>query len=360
MVQNGTLTATGSAFLAQSGVVSAVLAGTQALVKSGEGTLVLSLMNMYSGGTTVHDGTLLLSGGNDRLSTLGDITSAGGVLDLGGNSQTTLGTITFAGGIVRNGTLTGNGTTYVLQSGTVSAEIGGLSGVVKSGTGAASLSGVNTYSGGTTVWTGTLQLAGGDDRLSTSGFISVNGGVLDLHGNSQSTAGTITFAGGLVQNGTLTATGAAFLAQAGTVSAVLAGTQSWSKSYAEKQLGLRLEPHQYIYLHHYIPGNQKCIAEMTALKRLAERYKNKLQIITFFPSEATWTTADKKAFEGANWQRLDLPKTDVLWQQLGWVSAPSYILLDAQLKVLYLDALGPLPNARTQTIDLILSQLFQD
>jgi len=99
---------------------------------------------------------------------------------------------------------------------------------------------------------------------------------------------------------------------------------------------------------------------MAALKRLAERYKNKLQIITFFPSEATWTTADKKAFEGANWQRLDLPKTDVLWQQLGWVSAPSYILLDAQLKVLYLDALGPLPNARTQTIDLILSQLFQD
>jgi len=145
-----------------------------------------------------------------------------------------------------------------------------------------------------------------------------------------------------------------------TVKSKLGNGQTWSKSYAEKQLGLRLEPQQYIYLHHYIPGNQKCIAEMAALKRLAERYKNKLQIITFFPSEATWTTADKKAFEGANWQRLDLPKTDVLWQQLGWVSAPAYILLDAQLKVLYLDALGPLPNARTQTIDLILSQLFQD
>jgi hypothetical protein len=121
-----------------------------------------------------------------------------------------------------------------------------------------------------------------------------------------------------------------------------------------------LEPKQYIYLHHYIPGNQKCIAEMAALKRLAERYKNKVQIITFYPSEATWTTADKKAFEGVNWQRLDLPKTATLWQQLGWESTPAYILLDPQLKVLYLDALGPLPNARTQTIDLILSQLIQD
>lgn len=140
----------------------------------------------------------------------------------------------------------------------------------------------------------------------------------------------------------------------------LSNGQTWSKTYVEKQLGLRLEPKQYIYLHHYIPGNQKCIAEMAALKRLAERYKNKVQIITFVQSEATWSTADKKAFEGANWQRLNLPKTATLWQQLGWKNAPAYILLDSQLKVLYLDALGPLPNARTQTIDLILSQLVQD
>jgi hypothetical protein len=140
----------------------------------------------------------------------------------------------------------------------------------------------------------------------------------------------------------------------------LGNGQTWSLSYVEKQLGLRLEPNQYLYLHHYIPGNQKCIAEMAALKRLAERYKNKVQIITFVQADAVWTNADKKAFEGANWQRLDLPKTAVLWQQLGWISAPSYILLDPQLKVLYLDALGPLPNARTQNIDLILSQLFQN
>jgi hypothetical protein len=140
----------------------------------------------------------------------------------------------------------------------------------------------------------------------------------------------------------------------------LGNGQTWSRSYVEKQLGLRLEPNQYIYLHHYIPGNQKCIAEMAALKRLAERYKNKVQIITFVQSDAIWTNADNKAFEGAKWQRLDLPKTATLWQQLDWKSSPAYILLDPQLKVLYLDALGPLPNARTQTIDLIFSQLFSN
>ncbi|MEY4804522.1 MAG: hypothetical protein RL331_1041 [Bacteroidota bacterium] len=140
----------------------------------------------------------------------------------------------------------------------------------------------------------------------------------------------------------------------------LSNGQYWSKSYVEKQLGLRLEPNQYVYLHHYIPGNQKCITEMAALKRLAQRYQNNVQIISFVQADAVWTNADKKAFEGANWQRLDLPKTATLWQQLGWKSSPAYILLDPQLKVLYLDALGPLPNARTQTIDLIFSQLFQN
>jgi hypothetical protein len=140
----------------------------------------------------------------------------------------------------------------------------------------------------------------------------------------------------------------------------LSNGQYWSKSYVEKQLGLRLEPNQYVYLHHYIPGNQKCITEMAALKRLSQRYQNKVQIISFVQADAVWTNADKKAFEGANWQRLDLPKTATLWQQLGWKSSPAYILLDPQLKVLYLDALGPLPNARTQTIDLIFSQLFQN
>ena len=57
---------------------------------------------------------------------------------------------------------------------------------------------------------------------------------------------------------------------------------------------------------------------MAALKRLAERYKDKVQIITFVQQDAVWTNADNKAFEGAKWQRLALPKTATLWQQLGW------------------------------------------
>lgn len=125
-------------------------------------------------------------------------------------------------------------------------------------------------------------------------------------------------------------------------------------------LNIRLEDNQLVYFHYYIPGNQKCIAELAALKRLAARYDGKVQILTFYPAELTWTTADKKAFEGSNWQKTALDFSKEIRTQLDWSSTPSYVLLDAKLKVLFLEALGPLPNARTQTIDLVLQQLLSE
>jgi autotransporter-associated beta strand protein len=229
-LQNGTLTSALSAFDAQSGSVSAVLAGTVALNKTTAGALTLSAANTFTGGTTVSAGSLLLSGGSNRLSIAGAITAAGGVLDLGGYTQTTGGNVTFSGGVVQNGTLTSGGTAFIAQSGSVSAVLAGTQALVKSGTGALTLSGANTYAGGTNVSAGSLLLSGGSDRLSITGWIAVAGGVLDLGGYSQSTGGTVTFSGGTVQNGILTSAGTAFVAQSGVVSAVLAGTQALSKS----------------------------------------------------------------------------------------------------------------------------------
>jgi hypothetical protein len=47
----------------------------------------------------VNAGTLLLSGGNDRLLNTGSITVAGGTLDLGGNTQNTSGLVTLQSGV---------------------------------------------------------------------------------------------------------------------------------------------------------------------------------------------------------------------------------------------------------------------
>ena len=46
----------------QSATISAELAGTVGLTKSGEGTLILTAANSYSGGTTIEEGTLQFDG----------------------------------------------------------------------------------------------------------------------------------------------------------------------------------------------------------------------------------------------------------------------------------------------------------
>ena len=61
-IQDGTLTATEGAFNFRTGVVSANLAGSAGLTKTGSGMLVLSGNNSYTGGTVVSQGTLNVTG----------------------------------------------------------------------------------------------------------------------------------------------------------------------------------------------------------------------------------------------------------------------------------------------------------
>ncbi|MCS7305487.1 MAG: autotransporter-associated beta strand repeat-containing protein, partial [Thermoguttaceae bacterium] len=139
--------------------------GARSLTKVGDGTLVLSAANTYTGGTTVTAGTLKLSGGNDRLATTGNITITGGILDLGGNTQNITGSavVSFQGGLVQNGTIVNNSTQpYDGRSGTVSANLAGSAGLNKSTSGTLVLSGNNTYTGKTTVSAGYLEIQHGN------------------------------------------------------------------------------------------------------------------------------------------------------------------------------------------------------
>ena len=86
------------------------------------------------------------------------------------------------------------------------------------------LSGNNTYAGGTTVSGGTPGLAVTNalahGRQTSRPYL---GSVLDLGGNGQTTSGTVSFQGGVVQNGTVTSTVAAFDGRSGTIAASLSG-----------------------------------------------------------------------------------------------------------------------------------------
>ncbi|QSB02934.1 autotransporter domain-containing protein [Methylomonas sp. EFPC1] len=223
----GTLTST-STFDVQSGTVSANLGGSAGLSKTTAGTVTLSGSNTYTGTTQVSAGTLTLGAG-DVLANTSSLVVNGGTFDLGANNDTVTGVQLLSGSITGTGTLTST-STFDVQSGTVSAALGGSVGLSKTTAGTVTLSGSNTYTGTTQVSAGTLALGAGDALANTSSLI-VNGGTFDLGANNDTVAGVQLLSGSITGTGTLTST-SDFDMQAGTVSAALGGSVGLNKTTA--------------------------------------------------------------------------------------------------------------------------------
>jgi fibronectin-binding autotransporter adhesin len=132
------------------GTFSRVFSGSGALLKTGAGTLTLSGANTYTGSTTISEG-ILRNGVTNALPTATNLT-VGATYDLNGFSQT-VGSVVGGGSVLLGTkTLTVNPGTDTLFSGVIS----GAGSLVKGGSGTMTLSGLNVYSGGTTVNTGRL------------------------------------------------------------------------------------------------------------------------------------------------------------------------------------------------------------
>ena len=173
--------------------------GSRCLTMNGPaGVLILSGVNSYSGGTTVSAGTLQL-GNNNALGT-GGLTINGGLLDLAGWNPLIAGLSGTGGAISNSGsngsTLSVNQSAVTTFGGTLADGPGGLA-LAMNGPGLLCLAGSNSYSGGTTVSAGTLQL-GSNNALGTGG-LAVNGGLLDLAGWNPVLAG-LSGTGGAISN----------------------------------------------------------------------------------------------------------------------------------------------------------------
>ncbi|ECA6164045.1 AIDA autotransporter-like protein ShdA, partial [Salmonella enterica subsp. enterica serovar Altona] len=168
------------------GTFDNVISGSGQVVKSGDETLTLSGANSYTGGTTISGGTLVAS--NVEALGTGDITdnatlelNAGGdfanniggtgsVVKSGDKTLTLSGTNTYTGGTtisggtlvasnvnaLGSGNVTDNATLELSTGGDFANNIGGTGSVVKSGDETLTLSGANSYTGGTTISGGTL------------------------------------------------------------------------------------------------------------------------------------------------------------------------------------------------------------
>lgn len=185
----------------QTFTVSVPIIGTGTLNKTGAGTVVLSAANQFSGGTVVSAGTLQL-GAVDRLLTTAGLTISGGTFDLQTFGQTTGAVTLSSGSITGTGTGTLTGSSYTLQSGTVSAILAGNTTVTKNTTGSVTLSGANTFTGSTTISAGTLQI-NTNNALGTaaSGTTVASGAVLTLNNVNYTTAEPLTLNGSGIGNG---------------------------------------------------------------------------------------------------------------------------------------------------------------
>ncbi|EBB2819079.1 autotransporter outer membrane beta-barrel domain-containing protein [Salmonella enterica] len=218
----------------------------QSLTKTGAGTLILNAENTYTGGTTISDGTLVannveaLGTGNVtdnatlELNTGGDfdnaISGSGQVVKSGDETLTLSGANSYTGGTtISGGTLvasnvealgtgdiTDNATLELNAGGTFDNVISGSGQVVKSGDDALTLSGANSYTGGTTISGGT-RVANNVEALGTGDV--TNNATLELNTGGDFT-NAISGSGQVVKSGdkTLTLSGANSYSGATTIS----------------------------------------------------------------------------------------------------------------------------------------------
>ena len=197
----GTIGAAGTSSLA------GPITGTGTFVKQGTGTLTLAGANTYSGATKINEGTLL-AGADEVIPDFSPVTiAANAKIDLTGRSET-IGSLAGAGTV--------NLTNAVLSAGrlgtntTFAGAISGGGQFVKVGGGTLTLTGANSYTGGTTIEAGTLQLSGAG-TVGTGGVDTTGGGFLAFNKATPILfTQAITGDGGVIQNGTgtLSLTGA--------------------------------------------------------------------------------------------------------------------------------------------------------
>jgi outer membrane autotransporter protein len=153
-------------------IMGGALGGSGAFTFDGAGKLILSGANTYSGTTTITAGTLQIGNGG----TSGALGS---------------------GAVTNNGILAFN----LSNNYTTAAVISGSGQIQQNGIGTTILTGTNTYTGGTIINAGTLQIGNGGATGSITGDVTNNGVLSFSHNNTYTFAGIISGRGALQQNG---------------------------------------------------------------------------------------------------------------------------------------------------------------
>ncbi|MDR6890899.1 MULTISPECIES: autotransporter outer membrane beta-barrel domain-containing protein [Variovorax] len=192
-VQMGTksLTLAGAA----NGNFSGSIHGSNALFKTGTGTLTLAGANTYTGGTSVSGGTLALAGAGSLIGSGAVDVASGATFSIAGldAAGTTIGSLAGDGRVLLGAkTLRTVGAANAVFGGVIE----GTGGLLKQGSGTFYLNGVNTYTGTTVVQAGRLSVGAtaADSGARIAGAVDVASGA--TLGGFGSIGGDVTIGGG--------------------------------------------------------------------------------------------------------------------------------------------------------------------
>jgi len=115
---------------------------------------------------------------------------------------------------------------------------------------------------------------------------------------------------------------------------------------------LKSPPNKYLYIHFFNPNNPTSLSEISALRRLYDKYKSSISFISIYLDKTSELSplADR-VLNVINWDVYGLKYEHPLWKGLNIGAFPYYILVNSNQQIVRMPALGPNPNGIYQTID---------
>ena len=109
---------------------------------------------------------------------------------------------------------------------------------------------------------------------------------------------------------------------------------------------------RYLYIHVFDPENPNSLSEISAIRRLYEKYKSHIDFVTIYLRQSSvMSDFSKRVLTTIKWEYYALDYGHPIWTSLNIGSFPYYILVNGKQDIIGIPALGPNPNGSYETIE---------